>query len=315
MIPNSLTETISCDLGMVEYRLYATVHRTGTLVMNLHARRDIIVLRVPDHLASDAAPESSMTVIRESEWCDWSLTIERIPVTAGTPLCVVGRVVAIKKGIRIESLSVTISEKRKICASEVRASRVEEKRLRLVCTDAHKSDRIGVELDETGGVWEERAAFDTPNCNDKLHHTTVYPNILVSHWVRVTLTVSMVEEPESEGSGNKGKSTKKEKRSYREYLLDSPIQILDCRCVDDFIALPVYSAVMGQITPEGFRCPCGDEYRNIKQKGLLPENFEYVAVGDREAPPPPNYEDVIGPWNSSDEGETGVWKNIEQEDS
>ncbi|RUP46258.1 hypothetical protein BC936DRAFT_147161 [Jimgerdemannia flammicorona] len=279
-LPNSLTETIEFDKQgiAVTHSLFANLHRIGSRWLSnpiLRTRRDICVIRVPS--ADEANAEQTFVVNHSAPGvANIQILLEKATVVMGMVAPVVVKVSARLQGLIFEGLEVNMVEKR----SHEKGADTGQARRKEEITEVSLKQRDGTwlkkaELDGTNGEWEGRAEFMVPGCGNGLSPSIKsYPNLIVEHQLQLKLKLTAPAPEEwSEPPGS---------RVTREFNLRAALRVLSCRAVDDYIALPKYSA-SGE-TLDGFHCACSPRYQEFKRSARSLAEIEYEVEEERGLP-------------------------------
>ncbi|KAI8370058.1 hypothetical protein EDC96DRAFT_502894 [Choanephora cucurbitarum] len=291
LIPNSMVETIEDEMAQVYYYVSAMVERPGISMPNLRCRRNILLLRTlswsDDVIASHALPNTSIVAERKTEACDATFYIEKNIVSSGTQFPISIVLTTQMKNVSLESIQITLTEKRVYQVPEFDAKRAElhDFRLQLASVsnmaDTEQMRQVMIPssdlpLHEIRQLLAAKNAhiplgttpfqykfmFTLPNCLT-LNHTTYFKEMNFLHYLRLDIELSI---PTS---------------SERHHIhFETPITILDCRLKDDYTTLPTYQEalcdetidvddeqdVLNQQKAGFFICPCYVDYKKKSTK-------------------------------------------------
>ncbi|KAI8137724.1 hypothetical protein BJV82DRAFT_674358 [Fennellomyces sp. T-0311] len=301
LLPNRLVETIEDDLAKTFYYVSATVQRPGMSVPNLKCRRDILLLRTmttyDSALASNSLPTTSINVDRQLDCCEAHVCVENAILSSGTQFPISMTLTPnTKSDVKLESVNVILTEHRMYRLPEYTARRSEmfDFKLKLSSVSNISDPSLSAVVKEVPLAqlkrvlttknaqvslpFQYRFVLKLPNCVDGLNHSTFYNEIELRHHLKITIELSVPDQPE---------------RSVIQ--LDLPITILDCRLKEDYAILPTYEeALHGEpanddSTPSAFfACPCYLDYkkkRRCSQQDMMINQRNTIY----EAPPPPPY--------------------------
>ncbi|KAI8972725.1 hypothetical protein BDB01DRAFT_809008 [Pilobolus umbonatus] len=330
LIPNKIVETIEDDTAQVNYYITATVQRPGLHIPNLKCRKNILLLRTlscsDDSLTSHALPSPSIISERKTDICDATFYIEKSIVSSGTQFPISIVLSPRTKHVFLESIDITLTEKRVYQIPEYGAIRAElhDYKLQLLSVSnmadieqmeqamippsdislkqlrqALTAKNAHITLDST--PFQYRFIFTLPNCQS-VNHTTYSKEINFLHHLKIVVTLSTIM-PDKSSSANPVR-----KRCHIQ--LETPMTILDCRLKEDYSILPTYHQSMADVSIQEeeedillkkrdgfFHCPCYIDYKKTRKKGsgkewnLIQQNNGIVSP-DSDAqfglsPPPP----------------------------
>ncbi|KAI8363954.1 hypothetical protein BD560DRAFT_403988 [Blakeslea trispora] len=295
LIPNSMVETIEDELAQVYYYVSAMVQRPGISTPNLRCRRNILLLRTlswsDDVIASHALPNTSIVAERKTEACDATFYIEKNIVSSGTQFPISIVLMTQMKNVSLESIQITLTEKRLYQVPEFDAKRAElhDFRLQLASVsnmaDTEQMRQVMIPSSDLPlheirqllasknahiplgtAPFQYRFMFTLPNCLT-LNHTTYIKEMNFLHYLKLDIELSV-----QSGHDN---------TIERPHIhFESPITILDCRLKDDFTTLPTYQEalcdqtidvndeqdVLNQQKTGFFICPCYVDYKKKSTK-------------------------------------------------
>ncbi|KAI9255618.1 hypothetical protein BDA99DRAFT_517226 [Phascolomyces articulosus] len=280
LLPNRLVETIEDDLAKTFYYVSVTVHRPGLSVPNLKCRRDILLLRTMSNfdnvLSSHHMPSSSINVDRRLDCCEAHVCVETAIVSSGTQFPISLTLTPYTKAdVSLESFNVILTEQRIYRLPEYGARRAEMLDFKLKLSSITNVNDPGIRdivkevpFDQLKRAlttknahiplpFAYRFVLKVPNCVDDLNHTTHFSEIDLKHFLKITIELSVPDQPE---------------RSIIN--LELPITILDCRLKEDYALLPTYEeALAGEPANDGdstnsgfFACPCYLDYKKKRHR-------------------------------------------------
>ncbi|KAI8991934.1 hypothetical protein BDF20DRAFT_904320 [Mycotypha africana] len=292
LLPNSIVETIEDEMAQVYYYISATVQRPGLSIANLRTRRNILLLRTlspsDDVIASNSLPVISIVAERKTDACDATIYIEKSIVSSGTQFPISIVLTTQMKHVSLESINVTLTERRIYQVPEYNAKRAElhDYKLQLnSVTDMTDSEQMEEALVPSSDIslqqlrralsaknahialgsnpFQYKFTFTLPNCLT-MNHTTYFKEMNFQHHLKIDIELS-VPPTESESTMNAIERT--------HIHLETPITILDCRLKEDFTTLPTYQESMSDAAIDEdderdasnqrgfFICPCYVEYK------------------------------------------------------
>ncbi|KAI9468883.1 MAG: hypothetical protein EXX96DRAFT_512533 [Benjaminiella poitrasii] len=329
LIPNRMVETIEDEMAQLYYYVSAVVQRPGMGIPNLRCRRNILLLRTlswsDNVLASNSLPTTSIVAERKTDACDATIYIEKSIVSSGTQFPISIVLTTQMKNVSLESMSITLTERRVYEVPEYNARRAELHDFKLQLStisnmaDTEQMSQVMMPSSDIpiqqirkalsaknahiplgSNPFQYKFVFTLPNCLT-LNHTTYYREMNFLHHLKIDLELSLV---------------KAIKRTHIH--LETPITILDCRLKEDFSTLPTYQESMTDTLVDEddeddiikkragfFICPCYVDYKKKSKKLsgrellMIRQNNNYEArpSSSRSSsteclslPPPPPYD-------------------------
>lgn len=300
LIPNRIVETIEDEMAQVFYYVSATVQRPGIGIPNLRCRRNILLLRTlswsDDVLSTHALPTTSIVAERKTEACDATIYIEKSIVSSGTQFPISIVLTTQMKNVRLESINVTLTEKRLYQVPEYNAKRHELHDFKLQLssvTNMADSDQMAQALIPPSDIppdkirqvlsaknahislgtnpFQYKFLFTLPNCLT-LNHTTYFREMNFLHHLKIDMEIT---QPASRPSSPSSDHTIVNGIEKTTIHLETPITILDCRLKEDFTTLPTYQESLSDTTVDAedhddragfFICPCYVDYKKKRAK-------------------------------------------------
>ncbi|KAG8929756.1 hypothetical protein FRC02_005104 [Tulasnella sp. 418] len=275
-IPASCPPTLRCDYGSIVYRVQAQVERVGKLMPNLTASTEVTLIACP----GEDDIEDTESIVVEREWENQlryliTLSGKSFPIGGIMPIHMTLMPMA---KMSIHRLSAVIEEKGK-CKKIVRHDPVRQlelinirpinKHMPLLPILSDSPDAAGasplvsyVEGDDPSevarhlltpvGPWTLHFMLSVPDCTKKIHFTNKNSKakIAVSHVLKIVMRVERGDDSAVDARG---------KRRQFDIIIESPIQILSCRCKPEWISLPTYSLFPADTRRQAFGCVCHPE--------------------------------------------------------
>ncbi|KAI9273587.1 hypothetical protein BY458DRAFT_508279 [Sporodiniella umbellata] len=266
LISNQLPETIEDDRGKVFYYLIATMHRAG-FSSPLRARRDLLLLRTPHWTESPASDQA-----QEEHWpeCEASIRLEKNACSSGTELPVILHILPKVKHLYLQSIRVSLTEKRVYIMEQTRRVRSQETKVQVANALALYDPPLDIQQALDGEAhlplceWpvHHRLHLMLPNCYH-VNHSSTYDQIHIEHTLHIHLHLYQ--------------------DSPIHIHFKTPITLLDCRLRDDYDVLPTYQQALlpAEISEEGFICP---RLSLVQKKRKVKKRLD---------PPPPAYEEHL----------------------
>ncbi|RCI05931.1 hypothetical protein CU098_011639 [Rhizopus stolonifer] len=304
LIPSSMVETIEDEMAQVYYYVSATVQRPGIGTPNLRCRRNILLLRTlswsEDVIASHALPTTSIVAERKTDACDATFYIEKSIVSSGTQFPISIVLTTQMKNVSLESIHITLTEKRTYQVPEYNARRAELHDFKLQLASVNNmadSDQMRQVMMSASDLplhqirqllaaknahiplgttpFQYRFLFTLPNCLT-LNHTTYFKEMNFLHYLKIDIELSVpASRPTSSSSDQAVHGIER-----THIQLETPITILDCRLKEDYTTLPTYQEalcdeaidveneqdVLDQQKSGFFMCPCYVDYKKKSTK-------------------------------------------------
>ncbi|KAI8084370.1 uncharacterized protein B0P05DRAFT_535293, partial [Gilbertella persicaria] len=215
LIPSSMVETIEDEMAQVYYYVSATVQRPGIGTPNLRCRRNILLLRTlswsEDVIASHALPTTSIVAERKTDACDATFYIEKSIVSSGTQFPISIVLTTQMKNVSLESIHITLTEKRTYQVPEYNARRAELHDFKLQLASVNNmadSDQMRQVMMSASDLplhqirqllaaknahiplgttpFQYRFLFTLPNCLT-LNHTTYFKEMNFLHYLKIDI--------------------------------------------------------------------------------------------------------------------------------
>lgn len=310
LIPNRMVETIEDEMAQVYYYVSATVQRPGMSTPNLKCRRNILLLRTlawsDDVLTSYALPTTSIVAERKTDACDATIYIEKSIVSSGTQFPISIVLTTQMKNVKLESMSITLTEKRLYQVPEYNAKRAElhDFKLQLASvTNLADSEQMRQALIPSSDIplphirralcaknahiplgsnpFQYKFLFTLPNCLT-LNHTTYFKEMNFLHNLKIDIELSVpstASRSPAEQSSSQDTTETVNTIERTHIHLETPITILDCRLKEDYTTLPTYQESMTDAAIDEeeeedvakkragfFICPCYVDYKKKSHK-------------------------------------------------
>ncbi|OZJ04547.1 hypothetical protein BZG36_02717 [Bifiguratus adelaidae] len=277
-IPKNIVQTIETDYGKVKWTVTATLRRKGKLNTDLKSCREVMVLRFLPQSDLEEAESQHISITRDTpnQIVSYSMALEKHPLPLGSICPITFNIVPNTKHMRLDDIIVKVQETSVITCPELDGRRAHTTNIILKRVDNKPTHNLGIDMDAIGGVFNETIDFQLYNCTDGHAYTTLFDRISIRHWMTVTVRLSRPDDDASD----KTKKSKVPKRITEECILESPIRLLSCRMVDNFMLLPQYKQVEGSFHLDGFLCPCDHEYDMFRQSGKDPRMLEAETYSD-----------------------------------
>ncbi|KAH6913929.1 cyclin binding protein [Coprinopsis sp. MPI-PUGE-AT-0042] len=278
-IPNTAPPSMQTPYGSVVWRLNATVHRPGTFKQKMAVSREVLVVSCP----SEEDTEDTENVIVERLWEDqlhYLISISGRSFYIGGTVPVMFALVPLGK-VKIYRLLVYIEERVDYYTHMHRVARTDPvTRFDLLSLkheggknaphilpletddgDVLKNSALAPLLDADEdvselasalmgpGPWTFHQNLKLPSSCDMMHFTNKNrrANIAVNHVLKVVLRVERGDDLHVDKAG---------KRKLFDIVVQTPIQILSCRCNPEWVSLPRYSETFNDAAPLVPSCPC-----------------------------------------------------------
>ncbi|EAU91611.1 cyclin binding protein [Coprinopsis cinerea okayama7 len=324
-IPNTAPPTLHANWGSVVWRLNATVHRPGVLKQKLAISREVTVVTCP----TDEDTEDTENIIVERHWehqLQYLISISGKSFYIGGTVPVSFALLPLAK-IKVYRLMVYIEERVDYYTRMHRVARndpVQQFELLSVKHEGGKnaphilpleSDDVDIlrksplqalinpEDDESEvasmlmgpGPWTFHQDLKLPDSCETMRFTNKNrrANIVISHLLKVVMRVERGDDLHLDRNG---------KRKLFDIVVQTPIQILSCRCNPEWVSLPRYSETFNDDAPIYPTCPCQTKKMKEEQTCLSPHhhrgllsrlhhhhhhhNSESTTQGDQHEPPP-----------------------------
>ncbi|KAI9020840.1 hypothetical protein CLU79DRAFT_754020 [Phycomyces nitens] len=218
VIPNSFIESIDDVYGRVRHMVEAQVSRTGIPILNSwKTQSPLLVLRCymsNSLLVNNSIQDLSRTFEKHLVTGDIEVMIEAAAFSSGDLLYIRVIIQPQRKHTRLEHMEVKVTESRRYCVPEMRAWRTNQDQMEMPFAGATRifssgeyeeqhmdsSDEIRQAFDKDGkgidltDTFAHRIAFSTPSCQQNLHPTTHFKEILFRHHLEINIVVSYPDE-------------------------------------------------------------------------------------------------------------------------
>ncbi|KAL0955875.1 hypothetical protein HGRIS_002074 [Hohenbuehelia grisea] len=278
-IPGHSPPTLQCSFGSVVWRLKATAHRPGAFHTKLTTSREVNVISSPDN--DDT--EDTENIIVERQWDDqlqYFICISGRSFYIGGTVPVQFTLMPLTK-LKIYRISVYIEERidyythmRRIARTDpinrvLLLSLKHDRKgagpiLPLVSDDAEAFKnsplyQVAAEQDDASemasqlmgpGPWSFHHDLQLPTSCNALRFTNRNrrSNITITHMLKCVMRVERGDDEQMDA--------KTGKRKLFDIVVQTPVQILSCRCNPDWISLPAYSESSEEWVSGSQRCPC-----------------------------------------------------------
>lgn len=297
-IPGNAPPTMQCDYGSVVWRLRATAHRPGTFKAKLTASREVTTIACP----TEEDTEDTENIIVERHWdqqLQYLISISGRSFYIGGTVPVTFTLMPLAK-VKIHRISVFIEERvdyytnmRRIARSDP-VTRVE---LLSIKGEGKGADPIlPLESDEVEafrksplfsvldpqadisevasslmgpGPWTFHQDLKLPNSCDAMRFTNRNrrSNIVITHLLKCVLRVERGDDVHMDG--------KTDKKKLFDIVVQTPVQILSCRCNPEWTSLPRYSEALDDATTIIPNCPCHVERMRRAEQTEYHLGFRY----------------------------------------
>ncbi|TRM69068.1 hypothetical protein BD626DRAFT_391817 [Schizophyllum amplum] len=279
-IPGDAPPTLRCDYGSVVWRLKANVHRPGTFTSKLSDTREVTMIHCP----MEEDTEDTENIIVERQWdqqLQYLITISGRSFYIGGTIPVSITLMPLMK-IKVYRLAVFLEEKVEYYHQR-RLSRTDPISRVLLLSIKHDGEKphplIPLESDDPDtflespmreladpdvdvsefasnlmgpGPWSFHKDVPMPKSCSVLRFTNKnkMSNIHITHTLKVLVRVERGDDLHMD--------PKTGKRKLFDIVVQSPVQVLSCRCNPEWTALPRYSetfqGAQEDSAPDG--CPC-----------------------------------------------------------
>ncbi|KAF4598682.1 hypothetical protein EYR38_007090 [Pleurotus pulmonarius] len=278
-IPGHSPPTLQCNFGSVVWQLKATVHRPGAFKSKLVTSREVNVICSP---GSDDT-EDTENIIVERQWEDqlqYFISISGRSFYIGGTVPVQFTLMPLAK-VRIYRIGVYIEERVDYYTNMKRIARTDPINRTLLLSLKHEGKGGGhiLPLDSDDveayhksplstvltrnedpsemasnfmgpGPWTFHHDLQLPTSCNILHFTNKNRrgNIVITHMLKCVIRI--------ERGDDKHLDPKTGKRKLFDIVIQTPVQILSCRCNPDWISLPPYSESSEDWIHDQQQCPC-----------------------------------------------------------
>lgn len=278
-IPGHCPPTLYCECGQVTWTLKAVVHRPGAFKAKLTATREVTVVACP----IDDNTEESENLLVERHWDN---QLQYLISISGSSFCIGGTIpisltfLPLAK-VRIHKIVVSIEERVDYYTKMARLARSDPIThfILLSAKGAAKGDDPILPLDSDDveafrksplyklvtpdddpsqmaanlmgpGPWTFRQDLQLPKSCNQMYFTNKnkLSNISITHTLKLVIRV--------ESASDLHLNPKTGKRKMFDIVVQTPVQILSCRCNPDWRALPGYSEHLANPRTVTSGCPC-----------------------------------------------------------
>ncbi|RXW19203.1 hypothetical protein EST38_g6647 [Candolleomyces aberdarensis] len=277
-IPSTAPPTLQCDYGSVVWKLYAHVHRPGAFKTKFTATREVQVIACP----TEEDTEDSENIIVERHWdqqLQYLISISGRSFHIGGTMPVTFAFMPLAK-VKIHRLAVFIEERVDYYNNMRRVVRSDPlSRFHLLSVKHHGKHHVPIlplESDDVDAL-ESSPLYELLNPEDdpsqvaselmgpgpwSFHHDLKLPascnlmhftnknrraNMTISHLLKVVIRVERGDDLHVDKSG---------KRKLFDIVVQTPVQILSCRCNPDWTSLPRYEETFVRDNHVLANCPC-----------------------------------------------------------
>ncbi|KAI8377953.1 uncharacterized protein BYT42DRAFT_572307 [Radiomyces spectabilis] len=213
-VPNSLVETIEDVYGRVRHVVEAQVIRSGLpLFKNWHYSKPVLVLRTymsNSLLTNNSLQDLSRTFEKHMVCADMEVVIEAAAFSSGDLFYIRVTVQPHRKHSRLEHMELRVVESRRYSVPEMRAWRTDSATFPLPfafstpladdgASPSYSTEALRPAFEPHGkGVdlvdsFAHRVAFFTPTCQQNIHHSTHFKEILFRHHLEIDITLSYLD--------------------------------------------------------------------------------------------------------------------------
>ncbi|EJT96903.1 hypothetical protein DACRYDRAFT_119725 [Dacryopinax primogenitus] len=270
-LPPPAPTTVHTEFGTVKYYLVGVVHRSGTFSPKLQSEKEVEVIDVPP----DEEPE---TVNIERQWEEslrYVIGLDNKTNLVGGELAFDLTLMPLDK-IRIFRLSVALEQKVDYFSRGQRLTRYDAPRkwdllsvksagknvplfplasllpaagpiqqLLSLCPPGQDISEYAGALLQLGGPWQVHEVFKLPTCKMGIHRTVKLNRggaaVKVAHTLKIVIRV---ERTDAAGS------------KKWDIMVDTPINLFDCRCSPEYTSLPTYNALLQPVPASSASCAC-----------------------------------------------------------
>ncbi|KAL1746644.1 hypothetical protein HDZ31DRAFT_33689 [Schizophyllum fasciatum] len=292
-IPGDAPPTLRCDYGSVVWRLKANVHRPGTFTSKLSDTREVMMIHCP----MEEDTEDTENIIVERQWdqqLQYLITISGRSFYIGGTIPVSVTLMPLMK-IKMYRFAVFLEEKVEYYHQR-RLSRTDPISRVLLLSIKHDGEKplpllpissddpeafLSSPMRELAGEGDDESEYaaslmgpgpwsfhkDVPmprSCNVlRFSNKNKASDIHISHTLKVLVRVERGDDVHMD--------PKTGKRKLFDIVVQSPVQVLSCRCNPEWTALPRYSeALQGALEDAPMDgCPCTEHESQHAPKLVL----------------------------------------------
>ncbi|KAL1695910.1 hypothetical protein GGG16DRAFT_121259 [Schizophyllum commune] len=303
-IPGDAPPTLRCDYGSVIWRLKANVHRPGTFTSKLSDQREVMMIHCP----MEEDTEDTENIIVERQWdqqLQYLITISGRSFYIGGSIPVSVTLMPLMK-VKMYRFAVFLEEKVEYYHQR-RLSRTDPISRVLLLSVKHDGEKpiplIPIDSDDPQaflespmreltepdedlsefasnlmgpGPWSFHKDVPMPkSCNVlRFSNKNKSSNIHITHTLKVLVRVERGDDLHID--------PKTGKRKLFDIVVQSPVQVLSCRCNPEWTALPRYSETFqGALEDTNMDdCPCAEHERRQNAPKLVLERTATKASSD-----------------------------------
>ncbi|GLB37733.1 putative cyclin binding protein [Lyophyllum shimeji] len=278
-IPSNAPPTLRCNYGTVTWRLIATVHRPGAFKSRYAANREVIVIASP--IEEDT--EDSENIIIERHWdqqLQYLISVSGRSFYIGGTIPITFTLMPLSK-VRVHRISIFIEERVDYYTHMKRIARTDPLThiplLALKHEGKHAGHILPLESDDPEafensplfalvtpdddpsemasslmgpGPWTFHQDLQLPTSCSVIRFTNKNrrSNVVITHQLKCVMRVERGDDLHLD--------PKTGKRKLFDIVIQTPIQILSCRCHPDWASLPRYSETFDDTSTVLPKCPC-----------------------------------------------------------
>ncbi|KAG6850849.1 hypothetical protein H0H93_007467 [Arthromyces matolae] len=290
-LPGNAPPTLRCDNGTVTWRLQATVHRPGAFKSKYTTHREVIVISSP----TEEDTEDSENIIVERHWdqqLQYLISISGRSFYIGGTIPITFTLMPLTK-VKVHRLAVFIEERVDYYTHMKRIARTEP----VTHTDLlsirehgkHPGHILPLESDDVDafknsplyavvtpdddvsematmlmgpGPWTFHQDLQLPKSCSSMHFTNKNrrANMVITHQLKCLMRVERGDDLHMDA--------KTGKRKLFDIVIQTPINILSCRCNPEWTSLPAYSESFDDKCAVLPKCPC--EVRRVEERNRRP---------------------------------------------
>ncbi|KAG6861114.1 hypothetical protein C0995_003843 [Termitomyces sp. Mi166 len=297
-LPANSPPTINCNYGTVTWQLRATVHRPGAFKSKYAANREVMVITSP----TEEDTEDTENIIVERHWeqqLQYLISISGRSFYIGGTVPITFTLMPLTK-MKIHRISVLIEERIDYYTQMKRIARTDPiSHINLLSVresgknashilplesddvDAFKNSPLYALVTPNGdmseraselmgpGPWTFHQDLQLPVSCSLMHFTNKNrrSNMVITHQLKFVMRVERGDDLHVD--------PKTGKRKLFDIVIQTPINILSCRCNPDWTSLPPYSESFDDKCPVLPKCPC--EVRRSEERLRRPTALERMT--------------------------------------
>ncbi|KAF9012533.1 hypothetical protein BDQ17DRAFT_1344100 [Cyathus striatus] len=253
-IPGNSPPTLQCDYGSVNWRLRAVVHRPGAFKSKLVATREVIMIACP----TEDDTEDTENIIVERHWdqqLQYLISISGRSFYIGGTIPITFTMLPLAK-MKIHRISVYVEERGEGKGQDpilpLQSDDPEAFRHSPLHTVMNADDDISEMASSLmgPGPWTFHQELKLPASCQMLRFTNKNrrSNIVITHLLKCVMRVERGDDLHVDA--------KTGKRKLFDIVVQTPVQILSCRCNPEWTSLPRYSETLDDPLAVGTSCPC-----------------------------------------------------------